>query len=39
MSSLYVRNKRDTICMYCLQQKKKIDECNEMLFKAVEETF
>lgn len=39
MSSLYVRNKRDAICMYCLQQKKKIDECNEMLFKAGENTF
>ena len=39
MNSLYIRSKRDAICMYCLQQKKTIDECNEMLFKAGEETF
>ena len=25
MSSLYVRCKRDTICMYCLQQKMTVD--------------
>ena len=39
MSSLYVRCKRDTICMYCLQQGMMIDECNELLYKAGEETF
>ena len=39
MNSLYVRNKRDAICMYCLQQGMMMDECNEMLFKAGEETF
>lgn len=39
MNSLYIRSKRDAICMYCLQQQKTIDECNEMLFKAGEETF
>ena len=39
MSSLYVRCKRDTICMYCLQQKMTVDECNELLYKAGEETF
>ena len=39
MSSLYVRCKRDTICMYCLQQGMTIDECNELLYKAGEETF
>lgn len=39
MSSLYVRCKRDTICMYCLQQGMMVDECNELLYKAGEETF
>ena len=39
MSSLYVRCKRDTIVMYCLQQKMMVDECNELLYKAGEETF
>jgi hypothetical protein len=39
MNSLYIRSKRDAICMYCLQEKKTIDECNEMLYKAGEETF
>lgn len=39
MSSLYVRCKRDTICMYCLQQRMTVDECNELLYKAGEETF
>ena len=38
MSSLYVRCKRDAICMYCLQQGMKLDECNELLYKAGEET-
>ena len=38
-SSLYVRCKRDTICMYCLQQRMTVDECNELLYKAGEETF
>ena len=38
-SDLYVRCKRDTVCMYCLQQGMMIDECNELLYKAGEETF
>lgn len=38
VSDLYVRCKRDTICMYCLQQKMTVDECNELLYKAGEET-
>lgn len=38
MSSLYVRCKRDAICMYCLQQGMKLDECNELLYKAGEKT-
>lgn len=39
MSDLYVRNKRDAICMYCLQQRMVVSECNDMLFNAGEETF
>ena len=39
MSDLYVRCKRDTICMYCLKQGLTIDKCNEMLYKAGEKTF
>ena len=39
MNSLYVRNRRDAICMYCLQQRKSIDDCNDMLFESGEETF
>lgn len=38
MSSLYIRCKRDTICMYCLQQGMMVDECNELLYQAGEET-
>ena len=38
VSSLYVRCKRDAICMFCLQQGMTIDECNAMLYKAGEET-
>ena len=39
MSDLYVRSKRDAICMYCLQQRMMVNECNDMLFKAGEATF
>jgi hypothetical protein len=39
MNSLYVRNRRDAICMYCLQQRKSVDDCNDMLFESGEETF
>jgi hypothetical protein len=39
MSDLYVRSKRDAICMYCLQQRMLVNECNDMLFKAGEDTF
>lgn len=38
VSDLYVRCKRDTICMYCLQQKMTVDECDELLYQAGEET-
>lgn len=37
VSDLYVRCKRDTICMYCLQQKMTVDECDELLYQAGEE--
>ena len=38
VSNLYVRCKREAICMYCLEQKMNLDECNLMLYKAGEET-
>lgn len=38
VSDLYVRCKRDTICMYCLQQKMTVDECNALLYQAGEDT-
>lgn len=38
VSSLYVRCKREAICMYCLEQRLNLDECNSMLYKAGEET-
>lgn len=38
VSSLYVRCKRDAICMYCLQQGMMVDECNALLYQAGEET-
>lgn len=38
VSDLYVRCKRDAICMYCLQQKMMVDECNVLLYQAGEET-
>ena len=39
LNDLYVRCKRDAICMYALQQKMTIDECNDLLYKAGEDTF
>lgn len=38
VSDLYVRCRRDAICMYCLQQKMTVDECNSLLYQAGEET-
>lgn len=38
VNDLYVRNKRDTICMYCLKQRMSMEECNELLYQAGEET-
>ena len=38
VSDLYVRCKRDTICMYCLQQKMTVAECDALLYQAGEET-
>ena len=35
---LYVRSKRDVICMYCLQQKMTLEECNSHLYQMGEET-
>lgn len=38
VNDLYVRNRRDAICMYCLQQKMTVDACDTLLFQAGEET-
>lgn len=38
VSGLYVRNKRDAICMYCLQKGMSVEECNAYLYQMGEET-
>lgn len=38
VSGLYVRNKRDAICMYCLQKDMTLEECNTQLYQMREET-
>ena len=38
VSGLYVRSKRDVVCMYCLQQGTSLDECNTLLYQMGEET-
>ena len=38
VSGLYVRDKRDVICMYCLQKGMTLEECNSYLYQMGEET-
>lgn len=38
VSGLYVRNRRDAICMYCLQKGMTLEECNSYLYQMEEET-
>ena len=38
VSGLYVRNKRDVICMYCLQKGMTLEECNSQLYQMGEDT-
>ncbi len=38
VNGLYVRNKRDVICMYCLHQRMSLEECNSYLYQMEEET-
>lgn len=38
VSGLYVRSKRDVICMYCLQQQMTLEQCNSNLYQMGEET-
>ena len=38
VNGLYIRNKRDVICMYCLHQQMTIEECNLYLYQMEEET-
>lgn len=38
VSGLYVRSKRDVVCMYCLQQGTSLEECNTLLYQMGEDT-
>jgi len=38
VSGLYVRCKRDVICMYCLYKGMSLEECNSYLYQMGEET-
>lgn len=38
VNGLYIRNKRDVICMYCLHQKMTLEECNMYLYQMGEDT-
>ena len=38
VSGLYVRDKRDVICMYCLHKGTTLEECNLHLYQMGEET-
>ena len=38
VKGLYVRSKRDVICMYCLYKAMTLDECNAYLYQMGEET-
>ena len=38
VNSLYIRNKRDVICMYCLHKGMTLEECNSYLYQMEEET-
>lgn len=38
VSGLYIRCKRDVICMYCLHKGMTLEECNSYLYQMEEET-
>ena len=38
VNGLYIRNKRDVICMYCLHKGMTLEECNAHLYQMGEET-
>lgn len=38
VSGLYIRCKRDVICMYCLEKGMSLEECNASLYRQGEET-
>lgn len=38
VSGLYIRCKRDVICMYCLHKGMTLEECNSYLYQLEEET-
>lgn len=37
-SALYVRDKRDAVCMYCLEKKMTLEECNGYMYQVGERT-
>ena len=38
-STLYIRDKRDAVCMYCLERKMTVEECNGYLYQVGEKTW
>jgi len=38
VNGLYIRNKRDVVCMYCLHKQMTLEECNMYLYQMGEET-
>lgn len=38
VNGLYIRCKRDVICMYCLHKEMTLEECNSYLYQLGEET-
>ena len=38
-NALYIRDKRDAVCMYCLERKMTLEECNGYLYQVGEKTW
>lgn len=37
-SELYIRDRRDAVCMYCLERKMTLEECNNHMYQLGERT-
>lgn len=37
-SALYIRDKRDAVCMYCLERRMTLEECNGYMYRMGERT-